>query len=129
MYKAIWAGSEHGLTLKDNVEAFGELGFAPHVAGLIDQRDLSTTVMGQTVSLPVLISPTGVQAVHADGEVAVTRAAAARGTAMGLSAFASKPVEEVVAANPQTFFQLYWAGSCEQISQRVRRAKAVARSG
>ena len=33
---------------------------------------------------------------------------------MGLSSFASKPVEEVVAANPQTFFQLYWAGSREQ---------------
>ena len=62
VYMAIWAGSEHGLTLKDNVDAYGELGFAPHVAGLIDQRELSTTVM-QSVSLPVLISPTGVQAV------------------------------------------------------------------
>ena len=119
VYMAIWAGSEHGLTLKDNVEAFGELGFAPHVAGLVDQRDLSTTVMGQPVSMPVLISPTGVQAVHPDGEVAVARAAAARGTAMGLSSFASKPVEEVVAAHPQTFFQLYWAGSREQLSQRM----------
>ena len=65
--------------------------------------------------MPVIISPTGVQAVHPDGEVAVARAAAARGTAMGLSSFASKPVEEVVAANPQTFFQLYWSGSREQI--------------
>jgi isopentenyl diphosphate isomerase/L-lactate dehydrogenase-like FMN-dependent dehydrogenase len=62
-------------------------------------------VMGQPVSLPVIISPTGVQAVHPDGEVAVARAAAARGTVMRLSSFASKPVEEVVAANPQTFFQ------------------------
>jgi L-lactate dehydrogenase (cytochrome)/glycolate oxidase len=126
---AIWAGSEHGLTLKDNVDAYGELGFAPHVAGLIDQRDLSTTVMGQAVSLPVLISPTGVQAVHPDGEVAVARAAAARGTAMGLSSFASKPVEEVVAANPQTFFQLYWAGSREQLLQRIRRAKVAGAVG
>ena len=41
------------------------------------------------------------------GEVAVARAAAARGTAMGLSSFASKPIEAVVAANPQTFFQMY----------------------
>ena len=61
--------------------------------------------------MPVIISPTGVQAVHPDGEVAVARAAAARGTAMGLSSFASKPVEDVVAANPQTFFQMYWIGS------------------
>ena len=118
--QALWAGTEHGLTLKDNVAAFGELGFAPHVAGLPSERDLTTTVMGQTISLPVIISPTGVQAVHPDGEVAVARAAAARGTAMGLSSFASKPVEEVVAANPQTFFQVYWAGSREQILQRVR---------
>ena len=63
--------------------------------------------------MPVIISPTGVQAVHPDGEVAVARAAAARGTAMGLSSFASKPVEEVVAANPQTFFQIYWCGTRE----------------
>ena len=61
--------------------------------------------------MPVLISPTGVQAVHPDGEVAVARAAAARGTAMGLSSFASRPVEDVMAANPMTFFQMYWMGS------------------
>ena len=48
--------------------------------------------------MPVLISPTGVQAVHPDGEVAVARAAAARGTAMGLSSFGSKPIDEVIAA-------------------------------
>jgi heme/flavin dehydrogenase (mycofactocin system) len=123
VYMAIWAGSERGLTLKDNVDAFAELGFAPHVAGLRTRRDLSTTVMGQSISLPVIISPTGVQAVHPDGEVAVARAAASRGTALGLSSFASRPVEEVVAANPQTFFQIYWAGSREEISERVKRAK------
>jgi FMN-dependent dehydrogenase len=80
VYEAIWAGAERGLTLRDNVEAFSELGFAPHVAGLSAQRDLTTCVMGQELALPVLISPTGVQAVHPEGEVAVARAAAARGT-------------------------------------------------
>jgi L-lactate dehydrogenase (cytochrome)/glycolate oxidase len=129
VYKALVAGSEFGLTLKDNIAAFGELGFAPHVAGLSSERDLSTTVMGQAISMPVLISPTGVQAVHPDGEVAVARAAAARGTAMGLSSFASKPVEAVVAANPRTFFQVYWAGSREQILQRVERARAAGAAG
>ena len=120
VYGALIAGSEKGLTLDDNVAAFDELGFAPHVAGLPAQRDLATTVMGQPISLPVIISPTGVQAVHPDGEVAVARAAAARGTAMGLSSFASKPVEEVVAANPQTFFQIYWIGSRDQMRRRGR---------
>ena len=93
VYWALLAASEQGVTVADNVDAFGELGFAPHVIGAVEKRDLSTTVLGQDVSLPVVISPTGVQAVHPDGEVAVARAAAARGTAMGLSSFAGKPIE------------------------------------
>ncbi len=129
VYGALIAGSERGITVEDNVSAFGELGFAPHVAGLADSRDLATKVMGQEISFPVLISPTGVQAVHPEGEVAVARAAAARGTAMGLSSFASKPVEEVVAANPQTFFQIYWIGSRDDILARVERARAAGAVG
>ena len=129
VYLALVAGSEKGLTVADNQAAFGELGFAPHVAGLSAKRDLATTVMGQEISLPVIISPTGVQAVDPDGEVAVARAAAARGTAMGLSSYASKPIEEVIAANPQTFFQVYWSGSRDQIRQRVERARAAGAKG
>ncbi|MCB0925326.1 MAG: mycofactocin biosynthesis FMN-dependent deaminase MftD [Mycobacterium sp.] len=129
VYAALLAGSEKGLTYSDNVEAFGEIGFAPHVIGATEKRDLSTTVMGQEIAMPVVISPTGVQAVHPDGEVAVARAAAARGTAMGLSSFASKPVEEVVAANPKTFFQIYWLGGREAIARRADRARAAGAVG
>jgi len=129
VYLALVAGSEKGITVEDNLGAFGELGFAPHVAGQHAERDLSTSVMGQPISFPVLISPTGVQAVHPDGEVAVARAAAARGTAMGLSAFASKPVEEVVAANSQTFLQVYWTGTREQMQRRLDRAKSAGAVG
>jgi heme/flavin dehydrogenase (mycofactocin system) len=126
---AVRAGSERGLTLADNVAAFGELGFAPHMAGLSAKREQATVVMGQPISMPVLISPTGVQAIHPDGELAVARAAAARGTAMGLSSFASKPIEEVVAANPQTFLQVYWSGSQEKMVQRLDRARAAGAVG
>ncbi|HWM96195.1 MAG TPA: pre-mycofactocin synthase MftD [Streptosporangiaceae bacterium] len=129
VYGALVAGSEKGLTVRDNISAFSELGFAPHAAGLAAKHDLSTTVMGQPVSLPVIISPTGVQAVHPDGEVAVARAAAARGTVMGLSSFASKPVEEVIAANPQTFFQTYWVGTREDMAVHVERARAAGAVG
>jgi heme/flavin dehydrogenase (mycofactocin system) len=48
---------------------------------------------------------------------------------MGLSSFASKPVEEVVAANPQTFFQIYWVGSREDILKRAERARAAGAVG
>src|SRR6201997_5890262 len=123
VYGALVAGAEMGLTARDNVEAFSELGFAPHVAGLSATREMATTVMGQPISLPVLISPTGVQAVHPDGEVAVARAAAARGTAMGLSSFASKPIEEVIAANPKVFFQVYWLGGRGGDAPRVGRGR------
>jgi heme/flavin dehydrogenase (mycofactocin system) len=129
VYLAIVAGSESGQTLRDNVQAFTELGFAPRVAELPNERHLQTTVMGQEISMPVLISPTGVQAVHPDGEVAVARAAAARGTAIGLSSFASKPIEEVIAANTQTFFQIYWTGSRADIAHRLERAKAAGAVG
>jgi L-lactate dehydrogenase (cytochrome)/glycolate oxidase len=129
VYGALIAGAEAGVTIRDNVDAFSELGFAPHVAGLPASRAMSTTVMGQEISLPVLISPTGVQAVHPDGEVAVARAAAARGTAMGLSSFASKPVEDVLAANPKTFFQMYWVGTREDLAARMERARAAGAVG
>jgi L-lactate dehydrogenase (cytochrome) len=129
VYSALIAASEKGLTASDNVEAFAELGFAPHVVGAPEHRDLSTTVMGQDISLPVIISPTGVQAVHPDGEVAVARAAAARGTAMGLSSFASKPIEEVIAANPKLFFQVYWLGGRDAIAERVERARQAGAVG
>jgi pre-mycofactocin synthase len=125
VYGALIAGAERGQTLEDNVAAFSELQFAPHVAGNPAERNLATTVLGQPISMPVIISPTGVQAVHPDGEVAVARAAAARGTALGLSSFGSKPVEEVVAANPLTFFQIYWAGSRDDIAARVQRARTA----
>ena len=54
VYLALVAGSERGSTLEDNIRAFGELGFAPRVADLPAERDLSTSVMGQELSLPVL---------------------------------------------------------------------------
>ncbi|MBB3038378.1 pre-mycofactocin synthase MftD [Hoyosella altamirensis] len=129
VYLALLAGSERGVTLKDNVDAFGELGFRPHIADLPPHREQSTTVLGQDISLPVLISPTGVQAINPDGELAVARASAAAGTAMGLSSFASKPVEDVVAANPKTFYQAYWMGGRDVLSTRLDRAKRAGAKG
>ena len=129
VYGALVAGTERGQTLDDNLAAFTELGVKPITAGQPATRDMATTVMGQPASMPVIISPTGVQAVHPDGEVAVARAAAARGVPMGLSSFASKPIEEVVAANPQTFFQMYWAGDRDSMIARMDRARTVGAVG
>src|SRR5246127_4771736 len=104
---SIVAGWEQGATLTDNVAAFGELGFTPHAGGAPAKRDLAVTVLGQPVSMPVICSPTGVQAVHPDGEVAVARAAANRGTAGGL----------------------YWIGGRAEMEARVERARAAGAVG
>jgi pre-mycofactocin synthase len=124
VYLALLAGTESGTTLRDNVDAFGELRFAPpRIADLPAKREMATTVLGQEISLPVIASPTGVQAVHPDGEAGVARGAAEAGTAVGLSSFASMPVEDVVAANPKTFFQVYWCGDRDGILARAERAR------
>ena len=129
LYGALVAGSERGQTVADNQAAFAQLGLLPHVAGAHAERSMGRVVLGQEVSLPVLISPTGVQAVHPDGEVAVARAANARGTLMGLSNFASKPVEEVVEACPRTLFQMYWTGDRDVMVHRMQRAQKAGAIG
>ena len=129
VYLALVAGSESGVTMRDNTAAFAELGFRPRVADLPRERSLATTVMGQEIAFPVVISPTGVQAVDPDGEVAVARAAAAADVAMGLSSFASKPIDQVVAANPKLFFQSYWVGDRDAMLARAERARAAGATG
>lgn len=129
VYLALVAAAEQGYTLQDNIEAFSEIELAPHIVDLGMEYDQTTTVMGQELSMPIMISPTGVQAIHPEGELAVARAAASRGTAMGLSAFGSKPVEEVAAANDHTFFQSYWIGSREDMLARAERAKRAGAVG
>ena len=123
VYMALIAGTDKGITVSDNVDAYSELGFRPHIANLPAERSQATTVLGQDIALPVIISPTGVQAVHPEGEVAVARAAAGAGTAAGLSSFACRSIEDVAAVNDKVFFQMYWVGSREQLLARAMRAK------
>lgn len=129
VYGALIAGSEKGLSSNGNLTAFDELGFAPHMCGLSQTREMATTVMGQNLAMPVMISPTGVQAVHPEGEVAIARAAANRGIPMGLSSFASKSIEDVAAVNNSTFFQLYWCGDKDTLVQRMNRAREAGAKG
>jgi L-lactate dehydrogenase (cytochrome) len=129
VYLALVAGAETGQTMNENITAFSRLKLRPHVADLPAERDLATNVMGLDVSFPVLCSPTGVQAVHPDGEVAVARAAQAAGTAVGLSSFASKPVEEVGQVTDKLLFQSYWVGSRDDILARAERARAAGAKG
>jgi len=129
VYGAIIGGAEKGLSLNGNLTSFDQLGLAPHVAGLQAERSMNTSVFGLDISMPVIISPTGVQAVHPEGEVAVARAATNRGIPMGLSSFGSRSMEDVAAVNSQLLFQMYWSGGRDVMVQRLERAKAAGAKG
>jgi L-lactate dehydrogenase (cytochrome) len=126
VFLALEAGAEAGLTRADNVAAFGQLRFAPpRLADLPPARDLSTSVLGVDISLPVIASPVGAQAVHPLGEVAVAMGTRDAGTAMGLSEFASRSAAEVTAVNPDLFFQVHWSADRDTLLARAEAAKAA----
>ncbi|MEJ7703047.1 MAG: alpha-hydroxy-acid oxidizing protein [Geodermatophilaceae bacterium] len=91
---------------------------------------MSTTVMGQDISLPVIISPTGVQAVHPDGEVAVARGFGGGGHRDGAQ-FVCQQVRSRTwwRPTPRLFFQMYWSGDREVLLQRTERARAAGAKG
>jgi pre-mycofactocin synthase len=130
VYTAILAGNENGVTFRGNVEAFKEIGFYPKVgAAIASERDMRTSVLGQDIDLPVVISPAAAQAIHPEGEVPVARAAARAGTAIGHSNFAPSRFEDVAAANPKAFFQLYWSAPRDVLAERIERFRRAGAKG
>lgn len=115
-------------TLRENRRAFEDWALRPRVLIDVGERDLSTTVLGQEVTMPVLIAPTAFQRMaHPDGEVASARAAAGAGTIMTLSTIASSTIEEVAQAAPGApqWFQLYVYRDRGVTKELVERAVAA----
>lgn len=132
VYAALVAGAESGHSSQDNLRAFEEVEFVPRLVWEPTPSTpptMATRVLGMDLPMPVLLSPTGVQAVHPDGEVAVARGAASRGIPLGLSSFASKPMEEVARAQPAFLFQVYWWGSRSDMLRALDRARRAGARG
>lgn len=123
VWLAVKAGNEKQWTLSENVRAFEQLGFSPTIFDRPASIDTATRIMGVDIGFPVIVSPVGAQAIHPGGETAAAAAAHQMGTAMGLSSWSADPVDRVVGANPDTFFQLYWVGTRDRIRRRVERAR------
>ncbi len=107
-YFAGGAGDE--VTLRENVAAYGRYRLRPRVLVDVSAVTTATTVLGNEVSMPLLVAPTALQRMaHPDGEVATARAAAAAGTIMCLSTIANSSPREVAEAAPggRRWFQLY----------------------
>ena len=98
-----------GTTLAANLAAVDRLRLRPNMLTGATGPDLSTTVLGVKLALPVAVAPMALQGLaHPEGDVATGRGANDVGTAMILATMASRSLEEVAAAAPgPLWFQLY----------------------
>jgi 4-hydroxymandelate oxidase len=103
------SGANDEITLHDNHAAYERIQLKPKVLIDTSKRDLATTVLGQTVSMPILVAPAAFHCMaHPEGEVATVRAAGKAGTLMMLSTLSTSSIEEVMPeATGPVWFQLY----------------------
>jgi 4-hydroxymandelate oxidase len=120
-------GAHDEVTLRANRAAYDRLSIAYRVLVDVSRRELATTVLGQPVSMPILVAPTAFHRLATpDGEQATARAAGAAGTVMILSTLSTTPIEEVVAAaSGPVWFQLYVYRDRQATEGLVRRAEAA----
>lgn len=103
------SGACDEITLAENERAYDRIFLAPRMLVDVSRRDLSTEILGQHASMPILVAPTAFHRLaHPDGEKATARAAAAAGTIFTLSTLSTSSIEEVAATgNGTKWFQLY----------------------
>jgi 4-hydroxymandelate oxidase len=112
-------------TLRENVAGWERLKLYYRVLAGVGARDLTTTVLGQPVSMPILVAPTAFHKLACDqGEIATARAAAAAGTLFILSSLSNTAMESVFAqaASPR-WFQLYIYKDRQVTLELVKRAE------
>ena len=125
------SGALEEITLRENIAAWARLPLHYRVLVDVSNRDLSTTVLGTPVSMPVLVAPTAFHKLACEaGELATVRAAAAEGTVMCLSSLSNTRVEEVCAAGAGSpvWFQLYVYRDRAATAALVARAEAAGTS-
>jgi len=110
IFDYIDGAADDEVTYRRNTASFERCDLVPNVLRGVDEVDLSVTVMGQKLGLPVYCSPTALQRLfHHDGERAVAAAAAKFGTMFGVSSLGTASIEDVRRAysTPQVF-QFYF---------------------
>ena len=111
-WEFIEAGSMDEFTTRRNRSAFEDLKLRPRFLRDVQERKISTTVLGQEISMPVMVAPAGSHMLaHPDGEVATAQGAGRSDTLMMLSTSSNYSMEEVSeAASGPLWFQLYHRG-------------------
>ncbi len=109
IFHYIDGGSDDEITLKRNTDSFDDCDLIPNVLANVGKPDLSTTIFGRKINLPVFLSPTAMQRLyHYEGDKASARAAEKFGTFYSMSSMANTSIEEIsnLSSGPK-LFQLY----------------------
>lgn len=125
IFDLIAGGAGDEVTLRANRRCFEDIRLRPRSLVDVSRRDMSTTILGVTSSMPIMLAPTGYQRmVSSEAELAVARAAGSLGAHFVLSTLSSYPLETVasVGAGPK-WFQLYLPpGDPSGVEELVKRA-------
>ena len=121
------SGSWTESTYRANSSDFAKIKFRQRVAVNLENRSLASTMVGQPVSMPVALSPTGLTGMqHADGEILAAQAAEQFGVPFTLSTMSICSIEDVAANTTKPFwFQLYVMKDREFINRLIDRARAA----
>ena len=109
IFHYIDGGSDDESTLKRNTESFTKCDLVPNILASVGQPDLSTTVLGQKIDMPLFLSPVAMQRLfHFEGDKASARAAEKFGTFYSMSTMANSTIEEIsnISGGPK-MFQIY----------------------
>jgi 4-hydroxymandelate oxidase len=119
-------GAAEEITLRGNVSAFQKLQLFPRMLVDVSRVHPETTVLGQSLSMPLLIAPTAFHRMaHPEGEMATARAAKASGIGMVASSIATCSLEEIASCGPEPrWFQLYVYRDRGLSAEMVARAEA-----
>ncbi|MCX7932807.1 MAG: alpha-hydroxy-acid oxidizing protein [Rhodovarius sp.] len=118
--------TERNESLADNAAAFAEWAFLPRVLRDVSRRRTVRVLFGREWAAPFGIAPMGLAALAAyRGDIVLARAAAQAGVPMILSGSSLIRMEEVIAANPEAWFQAYLPGDARRIEALIDRAAAA----
>jgi len=127
VFDYIDGGAEDEITLRANRAAFDAVGFRPRVLRGVEKVDISASLLGRPLALPLVLAPTGFTRI-ADpaGELAVARAAERAGIPYTLSTLSTRSIEEVRAVSGgRLWFQVYAWRDRGLVRELVDRAAAA----
>ena len=109
IFHYIDGGSDDEITLNRNTNAFNDCDLVPNILASVGEPDLSTTIFGRKIDMPLFLSPTAMQSLYTpEGDRASARAAEKYGTMYSMSTMASFSIEEIAdISNGPKLFQLY----------------------